>query len=122
MMGPLSNSAIVETTTGGQSIPEETLREWHNIVELIARLCDARLGLVMRVIADSIQVFVSSRTENNPYHVGDRAYLIGSGLYCERVIATQQALLVPNALQSVEWSNNPDLVFNMISYLGLQGR
>ncbi len=114
-----SNSASVETTTWNQYIPEETIREWQGIVELIVRLSNARLGLVMRVIDDSIQVYVSSKTENNPYHVGDSAHLIGSGLYCERVIATQKPLLVPNALQSVEWSNNPDIEFNMISYLGV---
>ena len=112
MMGTLTNSAILETTTWSPDIPEETIREWQDIVELIVRLSGARSRLVMRVIEDSIQVFVSSRTENNPYHVGDSAHLVGSGLYCERVIATQQPLLVPNALQSVEWSNNPDIAFN----------
>jgi GAF domain-containing protein len=119
MMGNLSSSAIVETTAWSQYIPEETIREWQDIVELIVRLSGARSGLVMRVIEDSIQVCVSSRTENNPYRVGDSAHLIGSGLYCEMVIATQQPLLVPNALQSVEWRNNPDIEFNMISYLGV---
>lgn len=118
-MGKLSSSAFVETTTWSQYIPEETIREWQDIVELIVRLSGARSGLVMRVIEDSIQVCVSSKTENNPYRVGDSARLIDSDLYCERAIATQKPLLVPNALQSVEWRNNPDIEFNMISYLGV---
>ncbi len=96
----------------------QTLQEWQGIVDLVARVADVRAGLVMRVRDDDIEVFVSSRSAGNPYEVGDKEKLCGSGLYCERVIATQEQLLVPNALKSDEWRNNPDIKLNMISYLG----
>ena len=106
-------------TTWDQSIPAETLQEWQDIVEIVVRLAGARVGLVMRVVGDSIEVCIASGTEHNPYRVGDREHLIGSGLYCERVIATQALLLVPNALRTEAWRNNPDIKFNMIAYLGV---
>lgn len=50
----------------------------------------------MRLNDPDIEVFVSSKSEGNPYHVGDREHFWGSGLYCESVIKTQDKLLVPN--------------------------
>ncbi|MDK1119574.1 MAG: GGDEF domain-containing protein, partial [Anaerolineae bacterium] len=75
-------------------------------------------GLIMRINKEDIEVFVSSNNDKNPYTVGDKEHLLGSGLYCETVINKQAKLLVPNALKSNEWKNNPDIKLNMISYLG----
>jgi hypothetical protein len=72
----------------------------------------------MRIAQDDIEVFVSSRTEGNPYRPGDKEHLLGSGLYCETVIQSRNKLLVPNALLDKKWKNNPDIKLNMISYLG----
>ncbi len=44
--------------------------------------------------------------------------MIGSGLYCERVIETRDKLQVPDALADENWKHNPDIKLNMISYLG----
>ncbi len=96
----------------------QTLQEWQGIVDLVAHMANVRAGLVMRVRDEDIEVFVSSRNPGNPYEVGEREKLLNSGLYCERVIATQDQLLVPNALKTDEWRNNPDIKKNMISYLG----
>jgi len=72
----------------------------------------------MRINEDHIEVFISSNTPQNPYTVGSKEYLPGSGLYCETVINKQDKLLVTNALKSDLWKNNPDIKLNMISYLG----
>lgn len=96
----------------------QTLQEWQGIVDLVVRLVGARAGLIMRARGDDIAVLVASCNPGNPYEVGEKEKLVGSGLYCERVIATQEKLLVPNALKSDEWRNNPDIKRNMISYLG----
>jgi len=99
-------------------IDDSTLAGWQNIVDIMAEICRAPAGLVMRVNDDSIEVFASSRTPGNPYHPGDREKLAGSGLYCEHVIRTRSPLHVPDALADPAWRNNPDVRLNMISYHG----
>ena len=84
----------------------------------MAEIIGVPSGLIMRVVDSDIEVFVSSKTENNPYHSGDKESLFGSGLYCETVIKTKDKLLVPNALIDEKWKNNPDIKLNMVSYLG----
>ena len=101
-----------------RTMPEELLSEWQRIVDLVARIAGVSVGLIMHLCGQEIEVLVSSTTEGNPYHVGEKDTLFGSGLYCERVIESQEKLLVPNALQSVQWNNNPDLKYNLIAYLG----
>lgn len=101
-----------------RTMPEELLSEWQRIVDLVARIAGVPVGLIMHLCGQEIEVLVSSTTEGNPYHVGEKDALFGSGLYCERVIESQEKLLVPNALQSVQWNNNPDLKHNLIAYLG----
>ncbi len=98
--------------------PEDILAAWQRSVDLIVRLTGARVGLIMKISGEDIEVFVSSSTENNPYVVGDRERLVGSGLYCEAVIASQEMLAVSDALSSERWKNNPDIKHNMVSYLG----
>ncbi len=99
-------------------ISNDTIAQWQSIIDLVTRLSNARVGLIMRVISDEIEVFVASSKEGNPYKVNEKEYLHGSGLYCERVIKTQSELLVSNALKSDEWNHNPDLKHNLIAYLG----
>lgn len=97
----------------------QSLNEWQNIVDFITRISGVKVGLLMHVVEDEIEVLVSSQTENNPYEVGDNEHLDGSGLYCETVIKSQEMLIVPNALKSNIWNHNPDLKFNLIAYMGL---
>jgi len=72
----------------------------------------------MRLVESNIEVFISSQSDGNPYHPGDHEHFIGSGLYCETVINTNDKLLIPNAHTDEKWKNNPDIKLNMISYLG----
>jgi len=99
-------------------IPEATQKTWQEIVDLMAEIIGIPAGLIMRLEGPTIEVLVSSKTEGNPYHPGDKEHFERSGLYCETVIKTQDRLLVPNALADAKWRNNPDVKLRMISYLG----
>lgn len=99
-------------------ISEEILQKWQNIVDILSELMNIPAALIMRLVQSDIEVFVSSRSENNPYQPGDHEHFLGSGLYCETVINTNGKLLIPNALVDEDWKNNPDIKLNMISYLG----
>ena len=99
-------------------IPSGYLEEWQSILDMTARVIGVPAGLIMRIVDSDIEVYVSSVTPGNPYHVGDREHVWGSGLYCEAVVRTRNRLLVPNALADDNWKDNPDAKLNMISYLG----
>lgn len=92
--------------------------KWQSIINTAARIVGVPSGLIMQLNEETIEVFLTSNTEGNPYEKGEEAKLI-YGLYCETVIGTQDKLLVPNARKNKVWKkNNPDVNINMISYLG----
>jgi hypothetical protein len=99
-------------------VPEDVMKNWQEISDLLAGMLEVPAALIMRFTDPEIEVFVSSNSEGNPYHPGDKENLHGSGLYCETVIKTKNKLLVPDALADLNWKNNPDVKLNMISYLG----
>lgn len=99
-------------------VPANILDNWQEIVNILAELTNIPVALIMRFVAPDIEIIVSSNSEGNPYHTGDKETLYESGLYCETVLKTQDKLLVPNALADANWKNNPDVKLNMISYLG----
>lgn len=99
-------------------IPENTRENWIKILDLIAKIMNVPVALIMRVHERDIEVFVKSSNEENIYEEGETARL-DTGLYCETVMDTQKELLVPNALKDPKWSKNPDIKLGMISYLGL---
>jgi GAF domain-containing protein len=100
------------------TISNEIVSGWQRVVDLMAKIIDVPAGLVMRLMGEDIEVFISSQTEGNPYKPGDREHFCASGLYCEKVINSKHKLLVPDALADPQWRNNPDVKLNMISYLG----
>jgi len=104
------------TKTKDIEIPEETIKSWQKIVDIIAELTGVTASLIMKVNPPYMEVFRSSQSEGNPYNVGYKEKL--KGLYCEEVIKTDRKLLVPNALKDDKWKNNPDIELGMISYLG----
>ena len=67
-------------------VSEQIIAKWQKLIDLAAQIIGIPAGLIMRITGDDIEVFVSSRTEGNPYKPGDSEHLLGSGLYCERVI------------------------------------
>lgn len=97
----------------------ELVERWQKVVDIMAKLVGVPAGLIMRIVEEDIEVFLSSRTEGNPYKPGDKEHLHGSGLYCETVINSKRPLLIPNALKDPEWSSNPDIKLDMISYFGM---
>ena len=94
------------------------LGKWQHVVDIVAELLTVPAGLIMRCQGNEIEVLVASSAPGNPYHVGEKEHLPGSGLYCETVIKTRRMLMVPNALQDEKWRKNPDIKLGMISYLG----
>lgn len=115
---PGGRGVSAKTEHSSTEIPQNVVAKWQSVVDIMAELIGVPSGLIMRVVEDNIEVLVSSNTEGNPYHPGDRERLPGSGLYCETVIRTRNRLLVPNALADPSWKDNPDVKLGMISYLG----
>ncbi len=99
-------------------IPDFFLNAWQELVDILAEIIGIPAALIMRLKDPDIEVFVSSDSEGNPYHPGDKEKVWGSGLYCETVLKTKSRLLVPSALADDNWKDNPDVKLSMISYLG----
>ena len=108
----------MESGSSKIEIPEGTMENWQEIANVLAEIVKIPAALIMRIADAHIEVFVSSHSEGNPYHPGDREVLVGSGLYCETVIKSGGKLVVPDALADENWKDNPDVKLNMISYLG----
>lgn len=98
-------------------IPKSFLEKWQSIADLLAKLLKIPAALIMMADNEYMEVVVSSKAENNPYHPGDKEHQ--NGLYCETVVKTQKALLVPNALKDKKWDKNPDINLGMIAYMGI---
>jgi PAS domain S-box-containing protein len=105
-------------TTEELEIPEDMIRKWQEIVDLLAEIMLVPAALIMRVEPPELVVCVASESERNPYERSEKACL-DTGLYCETVMKTRSPLLVPNALEDERWKANPDIALGMISYLGL---
>ena len=99
-------------------IPSDMKVGWQNIVDLLANITHVPAALIMRVHPSSIEVFSTSKSNGNPYKVGDSEEL-GHGLYCETVMKSNSRLVVPDATKDPAWKNNPDVELGMISYCGI---
>lgn len=97
-------------------IPQNFTSKWQEIVDLLAKIIGIPAALIMKVENDFMEVFISSKSDNNPYHIGHKEHW--NGLYCETVIKLQNSLKVANALKDEKWDKNPDLKLGMVSYLG----
>ncbi len=98
------------------NIPEGFIKKWQEIADLIARIMNIPAALIMKTENEFMEVVISSKSENNPYHIGDKEHW--HGLYCQTVIKTQNKLRIPNALKDKKWDKNPDIKLGMIAYLG----
>jgi len=114
----LNNYKLALSQNDCFDIPESILDEWQSILNLLARIEKVKAALIMRITGEDLEVFMSGETRGNPYIVGHKENYNDSGLYCERVIKQGKMLLVPDASESVEWKNNPDMKLNMKCYLG----
>ena len=100
----------------GRSISDDIIRKYQRVLNTLADILHVPAALIMKVDQPYIEVFIASESEGNPYKPGERERL--DGLYCERVITSQERLLVENALINPEWRENPDIKLGMVSYLG----
>jgi len=98
-------------------IPETMCESWQKTLDIIAKIVNVPVALMMRVHKTEIEVFLKSSNKENIYEKGEKAKL-NTGLYCEYVMDKKKPLLVPNALKDKKWNTNPDIELNMISYLG----
>jgi len=97
----------------------EIIEKWQSLLDLTAKIMNVPSSLIMKLNKETIEVFLKSQTDGNPYKAGGKEELI-YGLYCENVIGKQDKLLVPDATKSTVWKdNNPDIDLNMVSYLGM---
>jgi len=99
-------------------IPPEMHTNWQSITNLLARIAGVPAALIMRVHPHEIEVFACSQSEEMVYEQGERATL-NTGLYCETVMDTRKALLVPDATRDPAWNENPDIELGMLSYFGM---
>lgn len=99
-----------------KDFPKFVLAKWQKLIDLLSSTFDLPATLIMQANQDTMEVFASSNTGNNPYVVGDIEKK--AGLYCETVIQSEAKLLVPNALNNSQWDRNPDIKLGMIAYLG----
>lgn len=115
------NNQQKKVVIGSELKPEiesSIIKKWQSLIDAAAKLTDVPSALIMKLNEETIEVFLKSDTEGNPYEQGEHADLV-YGLYCETVIGTQDKLLIPDAIKSKIWKeNNPDVDINMISYLG----
>lgn len=96
----------------------KVIDKWQKLLNLTAKIHNVPAALIMKVHLTEIEVFLSSNSKNNPYEEGELAPLCNN-LYCEKVMATRDKLLVKNALDDPDWMNNPDTELNMNFYLGV---
>ncbi len=107
------------TSNEKPEITQKILEKWQAILDLAAKFIDVPAGLIMQLNEDNIKVFLRSSSEGNPFEKGEEADL-KHGLYCETVCGTKKELMIPNALKDSLWlEDNPDLLIDMISYLGV---
>ncbi len=99
-----------------ENIPDSFLEKWQEIANLLANIMNIPAALIMKYEKEMMEVFTSSKTDNNPYKIGDKENW--DGLYCQTVIKSQKKLNIPNALKDKDWDENPDIKLGMIAYLG----
>lgn len=100
------------------AINDKFLNKWQNILDLITDMIEISAALIMKINRESIEVFLKSQNESNPYNNGEKI-IIGEGLYCETVLAENKELYIKDALKNKVWKDNPDVERDMISYYGL---
>lgn len=98
-------------------IPQETRDKWQNIVNILVKVMKVPSALIMKVNFPSFVVFQSAASPENPFKAG-QVFELPAGVYCEKTMATQDKLLIPNALKDPEWDKNPSIAAGLIAYLG----
>jgi hypothetical protein len=103
-----------------ETLTENVLSEWQNLLDETAVIFAVPAGLITRVDGNEIEILLSSETEGNPYTAAYTSQYPDSGWYCEQTLKSRGLNLIPNALQDPQWKDNPAAVgLHIISYLGM---
>lgn len=78
------------TKNTSENFPDWILEKWQGIADLLAEIIGIPAALIRRTENEFMEVFISSHSENNPYHVGEKE----------------------------KWDKNPDIKPGMVAYLG----
>jgi len=121
-VSPGAEEDAVESSINTRDIhvPDGMAARWQSAINTLAEALHVPAALIMKVAPPYVEVFRASETQGNPYQAGHKELL--AGLYCEKVMARKEKLLVANALQDPAWEQNPDLALGMVSYLGFHYR
>ncbi|MBD3266836.1 GAF domain-containing protein, partial [bacterium] len=98
-------------------IPTEIFAQWQTIVEILAQVIHVPSAIITRLDMPLIEVLKASRNTENPYKEGLKVELANH--YCEYVITKKEKLRMPDARQSAEWNQAPEIDYGMVSYLGM---
>jgi GAF domain-containing protein len=110
---------IKENPFNRQNLVGEVLDGWQTMLNLAADLIKVPAGLITRISGREIEIFLSSKSEGNPYPEGFKTKYPDSGFYCEWVAKHRNLLLLQDARQDPLWKDNGAVKMNMISYLGM---
>jgi len=109
---------IAVTSPDKPKIPEKLEKEWMLMLDDAAARLKVSTALITKVGHKDIEIFAKNTNKNNPYELKGKAPL-GSGLYCETVLARNKELSVTDAGKHPQWKLNPGMKYSMISYYGL---
>jgi GAF domain-containing protein len=101
-----------------QNIGKDILRIWQEKIDLLEDLLKVSAILIMKLHPHELEVFVSSRNENNPYLIGDRGEL-SIGSYCDSVVASKAKVHIEDASMDDYWKDKLKYNNGMCCYLGL---
>jgi two-component sensor histidine kinase len=112
------NVLIPITSDEKPEISRELQEKWQKVLDLAAKIIGVPSGLITKFHPTELEVFLTSKTENNPLPQNLKLEL-GLGWYCENVTGTREKTIVPNALAMEDWKENPSVPFNLLSYMGI---
>lgn len=119
----LKNKTAYAVSVGDIIIPDEILEKWQGIVNILAGLVDVPAALITKIEPPYIEVFRTSASANNPFHLGDSIRIEKKRnlftYYCEQVFSTKAPLHIANALEDEAWDQTLGPQFGLISYLGV---
>jgi GAF domain-containing protein len=109
----------ISITSGTKpAISGEMIIAWQELADLLADTFNVTAGLIMQVLPKKLEVFLGSRNNKNPFRESDQLTL-GTGLFCETVMGTNQLLHVYDLRADRNWRHLADATPNISSYLGL---
>lgn len=97
-------------------IPEDILKKWQNIVDIMMDILAVPSAIITRVHPPEIEIIRSAKSLENPYKAGDKVLMAKH--YCESVVTNNQKLQVSFAPEDPSWKNAPEIDYGMVAYLG----